>query len=184
MRFTKTPKAQRCASHSDYGTRQALQNYIRYTNGYRNRLSVQRRFWYSRVGANPICRNIKTEKDVSGEDSRIYCKKGFYQNGSGGRAAKAQALFIRKYGRDTFLHAHDKLNEAYDFKKAQELLETDVEIGLKIRYEEVQNSELDDLWNGMCWGADPVHLHDHDPAVQKSGLVDPRLPQGHSGEVF
>ena len=99
-------------------------------------------------------------------------------------AAKAQALFIRKYGRDTFLHAHDRLNEAYDFKKAQELLETDVETGLKIRYEEVQNSELDDLWNGMCWGADPVHLHDHDPAVQKSGLVDPRLPQGHSGEVF
>ena len=73
---------------------------------------------------------------------------------------------------------------AYDFKKAQELLETDVETGLKIRYEEVQNSELDDLWNGMCWGADPVHLHDHDPAVQKSGLVDSRLPQGHSGEVF
>lgn len=95
-----------------------------------------------------------------------------------------QALFIRKYGRDTFLHAHDKLNEAYDFKKAQEWLETDVETGLKIRYEEVQNSELDDLWNGMCWGADPVHLHDHDPAVQKSGLVDPRLPQGHSGEIF
>ena len=100
------------------------------------------------------------------------------------RTPKAQALFIRKYGRDTFLHAHDKLNEAYDFKKAQELLETDVETGLKIRYEEVQNSELDDLWNGMCWGADPVHLHDHDPAVQKSGLVDPRLPQGYSGEVF
>ena len=56
-------------------------------------------------------------------------------------------MFIRKYGRDTFLHAHDKLNEDYDFKKAQELLETDVETGLKIRYEEVQNSELDNLWN-------------------------------------
>ena len=31
---------------------------------------------------------------------------------------------------------------------------------------------------------DPVYLPDHDPAVQKSGLVDPRLPQGHSGEIF
>ena len=53
-------------------------------------------------------------------------------NGSDGREAKAQALFIRKYGKDTFLHAHDKLNEAYDFKKAQELLGTEGETGLKI----------------------------------------------------
>lgn len=37
------------------------------------------------------------------------------------------------------------------------------------------------LWD---WGADPVYLPDHDPAVQKSDLVDPRLPQGHSGEIF
>ena len=39
-------------------------------------------------------------------------------NGSDGRAAKAQALFIRKYRKDTFLHAHDKLNEVYDFNKS------------------------------------------------------------------
>lgn len=45
------------------------------------------------------------------------------------------------------MHAHDKLNEVYDFKKAQELLGTDVETGLKKLYEEIQNSELDDLWN-------------------------------------
>ena len=32
------------------------------------------------------------------------------------KTPKAQTLFIRKYGRDTFLHARDKLNEAYDFK--------------------------------------------------------------------
>ena len=31
---------------------------------------------------------------------------------------------------------------------------------------------------------DPVYLPDHDPTVQKSDLVDPRLPQGHSGEIF
>ena len=67
-------------------------------------------------------------------------------NGSDGRAAKAQALFIRKYGKEKLLHAHDKLNEAHDFKKAQELSGTDVETGLKI-WEEIQNSESDDLWN-------------------------------------
>ena len=50
-------------------------------------------------------------------------------------------MFIRKYGRDTFLHAHDKLNEAYDFKKAQEWLETDVETGLKILENENDGGE-------------------------------------------
>ena len=60
------------------------------------------------------------------------CAKGFYQNGSDGRVAKAQAFFIRKYGKEKLLHAHDKLNEVYGFKKAQELLGTDVKTGLKI----------------------------------------------------
>ena len=39
-------------------------------------------------------------------------------NGSDGRAAKAQALFIRKYGKEKLLHVHDKLNEVYDFNKS------------------------------------------------------------------
>ena len=39
-------------------------------------------------------------------------------NGSDGRAAKAQAWFIRKYGKEKPLHVHDKLNEVYDFNKS------------------------------------------------------------------
>ena len=69
------------------------------------------------------------------------CAKGFYQNGSDGRAAKAQALFIRKNGKEKLLHAHDKLNEVYDFKKAQELLGTDVKTGLKILENENDGGE-------------------------------------------
>ena len=33
---------------------------------------------------------------------------------------------------EKLLHNHEKLNEVYDFKKAQELLGTDVKTGLKI----------------------------------------------------
>ena len=65
----------------------------------------------------------------------------FASNGSDGKAAKAQALFIRKYRKDTFLHAHDKLNEVCDFKKAQELLGTDVKTGLKILENENDGGE-------------------------------------------
>ena len=32
-------------------------------------------------------------------------------NGSDSRAAKAQTLFIRKYGKEKLFHAHEKLNE-------------------------------------------------------------------------
>ena len=35
-----------------------------------------------------------------------------------------------------------------------------------------KNNELDNLWNRVYWDADPVHLPDYDPAVQKSGVVD------------
>ena len=62
-------------------------------------------------------------------------------NGSDGRAAKAQVLFIRKYGKEKPLHVHDKLNEVYDFKKAQELLGADVETGLKILENENDGGE-------------------------------------------
>ncbi len=61
------------------------------------------------------------------------CTKGFYQpDNDGAGACKAQALFIRKYGKEKFFHVHDKLHEMYDFKKTQEVLGTDVEAGLKI----------------------------------------------------
>ena len=69
------------------------------------------------------------------------CEKGFYQNGSDGRAAKAQAFFIRKYGKEKLLHTHNKLNVVYDFKKAQELLGTDVKTGLKILENENDGGE-------------------------------------------
>ena len=69
------------------------------------------------------------------------CEKGFYQNSSDGRAAKAQAFFIRKYGKEKLLHAHNKLNVVYDFKKAQELLGTDVKTGLKILENENDGGE-------------------------------------------
>ena len=52
-------------------------------------------------------------------------------NGSDSRAAKAQTLFIRKYGKEKLLHAHEKLNEVYDLKKAQELLERMLKQDLK-----------------------------------------------------
>ena len=61
------------------------------------------------------------------------CTKGFYQpDNDGASACKAQAMFIRKYGKEKFFQVHDKLHEIYDFEKTQEILGQDVEEGLKI----------------------------------------------------
>ena len=61
------------------------------------------------------------------------CSKGFYQpDNDGSNACKAQAMYIRKYGKEKFFQAHNKLHEIYDFKKTQEILGTSVEEGLKI----------------------------------------------------
>lgn len=61
------------------------------------------------------------------------CTKGFYRpDNDGANACKAQAMFIRKYGKEKFFQVHDKLHEIYDFKKTQEILGTSVEEGLKI----------------------------------------------------
>jgi len=61
------------------------------------------------------------------------CEKGFYAPGNDGAAsAKAQAMFIRKYGKKVFLKVHDKLHERFDFAKTQEILGQDVHEGLKI----------------------------------------------------
>ena len=62
-------------------------------------------------------------------------------NGSDSRAAKAQTLFIRKYGKEKLFHAHEKLNEVYDFKKAKEVLVTDAKTGLKILEDENDGGE-------------------------------------------
>ena len=76
------------------------------------------------------------EKGIDGcyECSELeVCAKGFYQpDNDGANACKAQAMFIKKYGKEKFFRAHDKLHEKYDFKKTQEVLGTSVEEGLKI----------------------------------------------------
>lgn len=61
------------------------------------------------------------------------CHKGFYTEGNdGANAAKAQALFIQKYGKKAFLKVHDKLHEKNDFSKTQEILGQDMHEGLKL----------------------------------------------------
>lgn len=62
------------------------------------------------------------------------CTKGFYQpENDGVNACKAQAIFIRKYGKEKFLQVHNKLYETYgDLKKTQEILGTSVKEGLRI----------------------------------------------------
>ncbi len=61
------------------------------------------------------------------------CTKGFYEPGNdGANAAKAQAMFIRKYGKKALLKTHDKLHERYDFAKTQEILGQDMHEGLRI----------------------------------------------------
>ena len=50
----------------------------------------------------------------------------------GANAAKAQALFIKKYGKKEFLKVQNSLHEHYDFSKTQEILGQDISEGLKI----------------------------------------------------
>mgnify|MGYP001283426168 CR=1 FL=1 len=70
------------------------------------------------------------------------CTKGFYTPGNDGTAsAKAQAMFIRKYGKKAFLKVHDRLHERFDFAKTQEILGQDMYEGLKI-LENVYKLEL------------------------------------------
>ena len=61
------------------------------------------------------------------------CTKGFYTpENDGANAAKAQAMFIKKYGKKAFLSVHDKLHEKYDFAKTQEILGQDMWEGLAL----------------------------------------------------
>ena len=55
------------------------------------------------------------------------CRIGFYADGNdGANACKAQALFIRRHGKKTFLRVQDELHRLNDFKKTQEILSEDV----------------------------------------------------------
>ena len=66
-------------------------------------------------------------------DSLESCEKGFYvPSNDGANAAKAQALYIRKYGKKAFLNVHSRLHEKYDFAKTQEILGQDYREGLRI----------------------------------------------------
>ncbi len=61
------------------------------------------------------------------------CTHGFYTpENDGANAAKAQALYIRRYGKKQFLKAQDKLHEKFSFQKTQEVLGQDMYEGLKI----------------------------------------------------
>ncbi len=61
------------------------------------------------------------------------CTKGFYTpDNDGAAAAKAQAMYIRKYGKKAFLKVHNMLHEKYDFAKTQEILGQNSEQGLKL----------------------------------------------------
>ena len=84
------------------------------------------------------CPNVTccTEKGIDGcyECADIEsCHKGFYVEGNdGANAAKAQAMFIHKYGKKAFLKVHDKLHEKYNFSKTQEILGQNMHEGLKL----------------------------------------------------
>lgn len=59
------------------------------------------------------------------------CTKGFYGPDNDGAAAiKAQAMFIRKYGKEAFFRLQDRLHARYHFQKIQELLGQDPQEGL------------------------------------------------------
>lgn len=61
------------------------------------------------------------------------CTKGFYTpENDGANAAKAQALFVRKYGKKEFLKVHDRLHAERDFLKTQEVLGQDLREGFEI----------------------------------------------------
>lgn len=75
-----------------------------------------------------ICPNTKCCKEKGFDgcwecDEIKNCTKGFYTpECDGAIAAKAQALFIGKYGKEDFLKLHDKLHQEYEFSKTQEIL--------------------------------------------------------------
>lgn len=95
---------------------------------------------------NGSCPNVDCcqEKGIEGcyECNELEnCTKGFYQpDNNEAYACKAQALFIKRYGKEKFVHVHDKLHEVYDFKKTQEILGKNVEEGLRILEENMQET--------------------------------------------
>lgn len=85
-----------------------------------------------------ICPNVKCcdDKNIDGcyECSQIEtCEKGFFvPENDGANAAKAQSLYIRKYGKKEFLKVQTRLHEKFDFEKTQEILGQDYKEGLRV----------------------------------------------------
>lgn len=93
---------------------------------------------FATIFENKTCPNVECcrQKGLDGCyecDEIMDCTKGFYTpDNDGAAAAKAQALYIRKYGKKEFLKCHDILHETHDFAKTQEILGQSVENGLEI----------------------------------------------------
>ena len=85
-----------------------------------------------------VCPNVKccNEKSIDGccECSELEtCEKGFFvPSNDGADAAKAQSLYIRKYGKKDFIKVQARLHEKYDFQKVQEILGQDYKEALRI----------------------------------------------------
>jgi hypothetical protein len=85
-----------------------------------------------------ICPNVKccNEKNIDGCyecDNIENCEKGFYvSSNDGANAAKAQSLYIRKYGKKEFLKVQTRLHEKYEFEKVQEIIGQDYKEALRI----------------------------------------------------
>ncbi|MBQ6550867.1 MAG: DUF3795 domain-containing protein [Lachnospiraceae bacterium] len=61
------------------------------------------------------------------------CEKGFYvPENDGANAAKAQSLYVRKYGKKAFFKVQDRLHKKFQFEKTQELLGQDIKEALRI----------------------------------------------------
>nr|MCR5735281.1 DUF3795 domain-containing protein [Lachnospiraceae bacterium] len=85
-----------------------------------------------------ICPNVKccNEKNIDGcyECGELEtCEKGFYvSSNDGANAAKAQSLYIKKYGKKEFLKVQTRLHEKYEFEKVQEIIGQDYKEALRI----------------------------------------------------
>ena len=94
---------------------------------------------YATICDGGLCPNVTCcqEKGIDGcyECEELeHCGKGFYTPGNDGAdACKAQAIFISRHGKESFLEVHDMLHKDYpDFKKTQEIMGHSVQEGLAL----------------------------------------------------
>ena len=60
----------------------------------------------------------------------------------GASAAKAQCLYVRKYGKKEFLKVQTRMHEKHDFQKVQEILGQDYKEALRILEENGKRSAM------------------------------------------